>query len=345
MALRGAEALGVDDVWINDHLMGWTHPALWPDYPAAAVIPDPDAFLDPFVVAGALAQSTELRMGFCVTDTTRRRGPELARAGLTLNQICRGGFVLGVGAGEAESILPFGYEWDKPVGMLERALVELRSLLDTGEMPGDSVGRTGIDRDGEHGIPDIWVASMKPRSLKLTGRYAEGWMPIGTTPEAYEESFAIVNQAADEAGRPAPEASVLFPALFGESRDQVGRAARGAPRLQADLHVRAGRAVGPPRPRSPRGTGMPRPDGHHPARARPGEAARGGAEDPARAGRGLRHARQRRRGIRAHQGVPERRGEPLPAGGRHRHHLRARRGGSAHGRAAEAEGEAAGLQL
>jgi phthiodiolone/phenolphthiodiolone dimycocerosates ketoreductase len=220
-ALQGAEALGVDDVWLNDHLMGWTHPELWPDFPAASVMPDPDAFLDPFVVAGALAGSTDLRMGFCVTDTTRRRGPELARAGLTLNQLCSGGFALGVGAGEAESILPFGYEWEKPIGMLERALVEMRSLLDTGKMP-DGVGRTGIDRDGEHGIPDIWVASMRPRSLKLTGRYADGWMPIGTSPEAYEENIAVVAKAADEAGRPMPETSVLYPMLFGESRDQVG---------------------------------------------------------------------------------------------------------------------------
>jgi phthiodiolone/phenolphthiodiolone dimycocerosates ketoreductase len=216
-ALRAAEALGVDDVWLNDHLMGWTHPDLWRDFPASQVLPDPDAFLDPFVTAGALAGHTDLRVGFCVTDATRRRGPELARAGLTLQSVCPGGFVLGVGAGEAESILPFGYEWDRPVGNLERALIEIRSLFSTGEMP-DGVGRLGLSR--QH-LPEIWVAAMRPRSLRLTGRYADGWMPIGTNPDDYEQQLTIVRAAAEEAGRPTPQASLLWPMLFGDSRDQV----------------------------------------------------------------------------------------------------------------------------
>jgi phthiodiolone/phenolphthiodiolone dimycocerosates ketoreductase len=46
-ALRAGEALGVDDVWLLDHMMGLTHPAIWPDFPAAAALPDPDALLDP----------------------------------------------------------------------------------------------------------------------------------------------------------------------------------------------------------------------------------------------------------------------------------------------------------
>jgi len=142
----------------------------------------------------------------------------MARAGLSLQGMCKGGFVLGIGAGEAESIHPFGYDWRTPVGNLERALIEIRSLLDTGRMPAGS-GRTGLPRDN---VPDVWVAAMKPRALRLTGRYADGWMPIGTGPDDYAEQLAVVTAAADEAGRPAPEASVLYPALFGTSRDQIG---------------------------------------------------------------------------------------------------------------------------
>ena len=218
-ALEGAEALGVDDVWLNDHLMGWTHPDLWSDFPASQMLPDPDAFLDPFATAGALGSRTDLRIGFCATDTTRHGGAELARSGLTLNDHCRGGFVLGVGAGEAESLLPFGYEWSHPVGNLEQALIEIRSLLDTGRMPGDGVGRTGLPREQ---VPAVWVAAQRPRGLRLTGRYADGWLPIGTNPEDYAEQLEVIRVAAAEAERPVPEASVLWVTLFGESRDQVG---------------------------------------------------------------------------------------------------------------------------
>ena len=117
--LDGMESLGVDSVWSPDHLMGLVHPELWPEVPASAVLPDPDAWLDPFCVMAILGGSSGLPMGTCVTDSTRRRGADLARTAMTLNQSCRGGFILGVGAGEAESILPFGYSFERPVGSLD----------------------------------------------------------------------------------------------------------------------------------------------------------------------------------------------------------------------------------
>jgi len=79
-------------------MMGLTHPGVWPLFPASVALPDPDALLDPFCVAAALGPTTELPMGLCVTDATRRRGPDLARAALTLQDACRGGFTLGIGA-------------------------------------------------------------------------------------------------------------------------------------------------------------------------------------------------------------------------------------------------------
>src|ERR1700760_2786174 len=82
-ALRAGEALGVDDVWVLDHMMGLTHPAIWPEFPAAQALPDPDALLDPFCVAAALGPTTALPIGTCVTDATRRRGADLARAAMT----------------------------------------------------------------------------------------------------------------------------------------------------------------------------------------------------------------------------------------------------------------------
>jgi len=219
-ALRAAEQLGVDDVWVLDHMMGLTHPALWPDFPAAKVLPDPDALLDPFCVAAALGPTTDLPIGLCVTDATRRRGADLARAALTLNDACRGGFVLGIGSGEAESIVPFGYSYEKPVGMVEEALREMRSLLDTGTMPEGS-GRTGLARDTAKGVPPIWVAAKQPRMLALTGRYGDGWLPLPSRPEDYAEQYRIIKAAAEEAGRPAPVASLVPATIFGESRDAV----------------------------------------------------------------------------------------------------------------------------
>jgi len=216
-ALRAAEQLGADDVWVLDHMMGFTHPDLWPDFPASAALPDPDALLDPFVVAATLGPTTDLRLGLSVTDATRRRGADLARAAMTLSDACRGGFVLGLGSGEAESIVPFGYDYERPVGNLEQALREIRSLLDEGVMP-DGHGRTGLPR---HDVPDVWVAAQRPRMLKLTGRYADGWIPLPSEPEEYANQYELVKQAAETAGRSAPIASICPATIFGESRDAV----------------------------------------------------------------------------------------------------------------------------
>ena len=221
MALEGAEQLGVDDVWFCDHLLGFTHPDLWHEWPASQVLPDPDAFLDPFCTAAALGARSDLTMGINVTDATRRRAPDHVRAALTCHDACRGGFIFGIGAGEAESILPFGYPYKRPVGLLEEALIEIRSLFDTGEMPGDLVGRTGLASVNGNGVPELWVAAQRPRACALTGRYGDGWMPPPISPDEYASGYAMVKAAADEAGRPMPVASLLPVTLFGTSRDAV----------------------------------------------------------------------------------------------------------------------------
>jgi phthiodiolone/phenolphthiodiolone dimycocerosates ketoreductase len=70
--------------------------------PLAARRPDSDAFLDPFCVCAALGPTTDLPLGLAVTDGIRRGAPDVARSALTLQQMCKGGFNLGIGSGEAE---------------------------------------------------------------------------------------------------------------------------------------------------------------------------------------------------------------------------------------------------
>jgi alkanesulfonate monooxygenase SsuD/methylene tetrahydromethanopterin reductase-like flavin-dependent oxidoreductase (luciferase family) len=133
--LRLAEAMGTDSVWMPDHMLGFFHPDLWSETPSSQFSDYPDGCLDPFCLSAALAMQTALPLGIGVTDGTRRRAPDVARSALTLHHMCRGGFNLGIGSGEAESLVPFGYPFDKPVGRCEEFLAELRCLLDTGHMP------------------------------------------------------------------------------------------------------------------------------------------------------------------------------------------------------------------
>ena len=222
--LRDAEAMGADAIWLPDHLMGVFHPRLWPDSPLSELAPDSDAWLDPFCVATAFASQTDLPIGLGVTDSTRRRAPDVARTALTLQHMCKGGFNLGIGSGEAESLVPFGYPFDKPVGRCEEFLAELRCLLDTGEMPGDRSGRTGIPLESEMGRPKVWVAGHGPHMLRLTGQYGDGWLPAWhMEPEDYAAKRAIVANHAEAAGRPAPESGLLRGVILGESKEHLAK--------------------------------------------------------------------------------------------------------------------------
>src|SRR5215212_5940721 len=206
MVSVGEEA-DVDSLWVPDHLLGCAHPALWPDMALASLSPDADAWYDPFACLAVIGHQSDLPMGVCVTDAIRRRAPDVARTVLTLHQICRGGFCLGIGAGEAENLVPFGYDFATPVAVLEDFLIELRTLLDRGVMPHGLSGRVGLplQRD-DVGPPKVWVGGQGPRMLRLAGEYGDGWVPAWPmSPADYGQKRRTIAEHADRAGRPMPE--------------------------------------------------------------------------------------------------------------------------------------------
>ncbi|MBW2422138.1 MAG: LLM class flavin-dependent oxidoreductase [Deltaproteobacteria bacterium] len=220
--LRLGEQIGASTAWVPDHLLGAFHPDLWPEEPFAEITPDSDGFFDPFCLLAALGQQTSLALGISVTDSVRRKAVDVARSALTVHHLCRGGLHLGVGSGEAESLLPFGYAFDKPVGRFEAFLRELRHILDTGEVPGGGCGRIGLPLESEHGKPKVWVAGHGPRMLRLTGQYGDGWLPAWRmSPAEYAEKKESVARHAREAGREPPISGLFAPMIIGESRAQL----------------------------------------------------------------------------------------------------------------------------
>ncbi|MAG33835.1 MAG: LLM class flavin-dependent oxidoreductase, partial [Deltaproteobacteria bacterium] len=221
-AVARAATLQVDSVWTPDHLLGTQHPSLWQMNEWREQIPDSDGWYDPYCLLAKLSNTTDIPLGLSVTDGTRRKAVDVARSALTLQQMCQGGFNLGVGSGEAESLVPFGYPFDQPVGRLEEFLAELRHILDTGRVPQDTCGRLGLPLETAAGKPRVWVAAHGPRMLRLTGEYADGWLPAWKmTAEEYAQKRAVIARHAAAQGRPMPEAGLLAPVVLGESRSQL----------------------------------------------------------------------------------------------------------------------------
>jgi len=182
---RHAEDLGLDSVWICDHL--------WSTTPDGA----PEGILEGWTILSALAVSTtRVELGQLVMCAPFRNPALLAKMAVTADAVSGGRVTLGLGAGwyDAE-FAAFGYPADRRVARLGEALEIIAPLL-----RGEAVtlaGRFHSAREArllpppERRIP-ILVAAEQQRMLRLTARHAQGWNTAW-----YSEPDRILRQRLD----------------------------------------------------------------------------------------------------------------------------------------------------
>jgi len=198
-------------IWLPDHMVSFWPDSIWtPEFTdLATASASPHRHLDGLAVASAAAVLTKnAPLVSAVVDTVRRHPAMLAQTALTIDHLSHGRFVLGLGSGESENTLPYGFDFARPVSRFEEALEVIRLLWDS-EGPVDFDGRfytlhhARLDTEpfGGH-LPPIWIGASGPRMLDIAGRYADGWWPAGAwTPEQYAEMLGLVRASADRAGR------------------------------------------------------------------------------------------------------------------------------------------------
>jgi phthiodiolone/phenolphthiodiolone dimycocerosates ketoreductase len=198
-------------MWLPDHMVSFWPDSIWtPEFTDLATTShSPHRYLDAMAVAAAVGAKTE-RVGIAtfVVDTVRRHPAMLAQSAITLDHICQGRFILGLGSGEMENCTPYGFDFERPVSRFEEALQVIRLLWDT-DGPVDFEGRfyqlhhARLDIEPYGGrTPKLWVGCSGPRMLGIAGRWAEGWWPVGNfTPEDYAAQLGRVRQSAEAAGR------------------------------------------------------------------------------------------------------------------------------------------------
>jgi phthiodiolone/phenolphthiodiolone dimycocerosates ketoreductase len=206
------EQQGFDAIWWVDHLLHWFPLSIWtPDLvpQAAAGQRSPHVWFDPVpVVAAAAGATREIRLAIGVTDVVRRHPASLAQTALTLDHLTGGRFLLGVGAGEALNLVPYGVRNERPLSRLDEGLEVMRLLMESPE-PVDFAGEHFRLEGGILGLrplgerpPPLWVAAHRPKGLAVVGRRADGWLPLATDPDDYARMLAAVRTAAAAAGRP-----------------------------------------------------------------------------------------------------------------------------------------------
>jgi phthiodiolone/phenolphthiodiolone dimycocerosates ketoreductase len=210
-AARLFDAAGADSLWVIDHWMGLVPLGVWDRqrFAGARLIRNPEEGFDPFPLLGAMAQRTRrAALGTAVTEAIRRHPVQLAQAALTVHHLSRGRFILGIGVGERENVEPYGLSFRGQASRMEEALHLIR-LLWRSEGYLSYEGRFFRLQDAVMGLgpyrgtyPPIWVAAHGPRTLRIAGRYGDGWLPTHQMePDEYAEHLATIHTAAEDAGR------------------------------------------------------------------------------------------------------------------------------------------------
>lgn len=188
-----AEEAGFDAVWTPDHLVGIGMKRF-------------DAFEAWSVLTACAMLTNRVTLGTCVSDAHRHHPAVLAQHLMTLDVISKGRAILGLGAGEAMNLNPYGIDWEKPVTKMREGIVIIKRLLSEEKV--DFKGRFFTLRKAfilpkpvQRPHPPIYIAGNSEKTIKLTAELGDGWIPAGLTPQKYREVLEKIRDLARAAKR------------------------------------------------------------------------------------------------------------------------------------------------
>lgn len=186
-----AERLGVDYAWSAE---SWGHDAATP-------------------LAYLAAKTSRIKLGAGIMQAVARTPANLAMTAMTLASMSGGRFILGLGASGPQVVEGWhGVPFRKPIQRI-RELIEIVRIVSSGErlvydgqiyhlpLPGGEGKSLKSGARPQPNIP-VYLATLSPKSLELTGEMADGWIGTSFIPEQAEEVFfKHIRAGAARAGR------------------------------------------------------------------------------------------------------------------------------------------------
>ncbi|MHB8576754.1 MAG: LLM class F420-dependent oxidoreductase [Dehalococcoidia bacterium] len=184
-----AERLGVAYVWSAE---AWGHDAVTP-------------------LAYLAGKTSRIRLGTGIVQAGTRTPALVAMTAMTMQSISGGRFILGLGASGPQVMEGWhGVRFDRPATRI-RELVEIVRMGARGERVQFKGKVYELPLPGGEGKPlkssatprqvPVYLATLSPKSLEMTGEVADGWLGTSFMPEHAGIFFDSIAKGAAKAGR------------------------------------------------------------------------------------------------------------------------------------------------
>ncbi len=205
-----AEELGLDSLWVSDHVV--VPRQLASKYPyspdGSFPIPPDVAFLEPLATLLFVAGVTQrVKLGTTILVIPMRNPVVTAKVLATLDVVSAGRLIVGVGAGWMEEEFGMlGVPFERR-GARESEYIRLFRALWTEENPSFQGKFWQIENVGfapkpvQQPPPPIWVGGHSPLALRRAGRLGDGWHAVGLPAEVVGKQYEEVRRHAEAAGR------------------------------------------------------------------------------------------------------------------------------------------------
>lgn len=206
--VRAADQLGLDSVWSAE---AWG--------------------METIASLGYLAACTEnIRLGTGIMQISARTPSMTAMSAMALNRLSNGRFSLGLGVSGPQVVEGLhGAPFAKPLGRL-REYIEIVRMAMNGERIVYDGKHYVLPRPGGEGKalklsippqPDlpIYLATLGPKSLELTGELADGWLGTSFIPEHSDVLLDPIRAGAAKAGRTLDDIDIQINANLAVSDD------------------------------------------------------------------------------------------------------------------------------
>ena len=203
--------------------------------------------MDAIVPLAYLAAKTEhIKLGTGIVQISSRVPSMIAMTAQSLDTVSKGRFILGLGVSGPQVVEGLhGASFAKPLSRL-REVVEILRIGLAGEKlayegehyvlprPGGEGKAIRLSQPPRPNLP-IYLATLGPKSLQMTGELANGWLGTCFLPEHAEVFLDDLNAGAQRAGRSLADLDVQAGGYFEVSDDVEGLIAARKPALAFTL--------------------------------------------------------------------------------------------------------------